>query len=81
MMKRILVLITVIVSSLEVYASQETNALDHAARAFYEQSGLSKYAEQLDKKYTPKFVKEYGGWPTFIIKTVHDQKVSYKYDF
>ena len=66
---------------LQSNASNQEDALKKVAEAFYIQSGIDKVVEKLDKKYTPKVVKEYGSWILVIQDSVVRKQISYKLEY
>jgi len=50
-------------------------------KATFVQTGTDKIVKQFEKRYTPKAVKEYGGWIAGIMKVVNDQKISFEWTF
>jgi galactokinase len=78
----IFVLATAInISTTRSPASKTHDAYNALVKATYLQTGTDKIAQDLEKKYVPKKVKEYGGWITGMIKIVRDQKVSFEWTF
>lgn len=59
-MKRLLLMMILI--SNQAVANQDKQAIEHTVKALYIQTGINLYVEELDRKYTPTFIKEYGGW-------------------
>jgi hypothetical protein len=62
-------------------ADSSKEAIRKASEALYIQSGMDKVVKQLDKKYTPKVVKKYGGWLIAIQDSVVNEQIRYKWEF
>lgn len=75
-MKKMLLLVMLLSSVCRADSTYDA-AIQKAQEAFYIQSGLDKYMRILDEKYTPEFMKNYGGWPTIIYKTIQTQQINY----
>lgn len=50
-------------------------------KATYVQTGTNVNIKQLEKRYTPKVVKEYGPWIAGIVKVMNDKKISFEWTF
>jgi len=62
-------------------ASEEQDALKALAKATYIQTETDKQVKDLEKRYIPKELKEYGGWITGTTKAIVDKKVSFEWTF
>lgn len=64
-----------------VYDNPEKEAIRALGKACYREFGLDEVAKRLEKRYVPKYVKEYGVWPTLVIKVVTEKRISYEWTF
>lgn len=64
-----------------VYDNPEREALKALGKACYVELGLDVVAKRAEKKYVPQIVKEYGVWPTLVIKVVTEKRLSYEWTF
>lgn len=62
-------------------ASDQQSAYKALIKATYIQTGMDKEAKALEKRYVPKYIKEYGAWITLTGKIVTEKKVSYEWTF
>lgn len=62
-------------------ARGEEDAYKALAKATYIQTGTDDMVSVLEKRYTPKVVKEYGGWIAGIAKVMNDRMISFKWTF
>lgn len=73
--------------SINSYATDRdySSAMNNSLRAFYAQTGLDVFVNskttELDKRYTPEFVKEYGVAPLIILKVAVQGKLEWKFTF
>jgi hypothetical protein len=78
----ILILSTAIsISNTRNLASNEQDAYRAIMKASYIQTGMDKQVKNIEKKYTPNYVKEYGGWITLTGKVITSKKISYEWTF
>lgn len=64
-----------------LYSDPEKEALKALGKAMYIELELNKVANRAEKRYVPRYIKEYGIWPTMIIKISTEKKISYKWTF
>jgi hypothetical protein len=62
-------------------SSEARDAFKTAVKAAYIQTGTDEYVKTFERKYTPKVVKEYGGWVAGIVKVVTEKRVSVAWKF
>lgn len=74
----LLILLTFLICP-QVKANEESEAIRKAGEAFYIQSGLDKVVKELDRKYTPEYVKQYGGWLIVAHKAVVEKQIGWKW--
>lgn len=70
--------------SIEVSRGPSGNSEDAykaLGKATYIQTGTDKAVSKLEKRYTPKLVKEYGGWIAGIAKAMSEKKISFEWTF
>lgn len=79
--------IGILVASMSVQASELSKdqkykeATKHAVEASYKQTGLERKVQDLEKKYTPKWVSEHVGWALVVTKAAVENKVVIKWTF
>lgn len=64
-----------------VPAGQAEDAYRALAKAIYVQTETDKVVKDLEKRYTPKIVKEYGGWIAGITKVMVEKQISLEWTF
>ena len=64
-----------------VYNNSKEEAIKTVGKAMYVELEINKSVNRLEKKYVPKIVKEYGTWPTLLIKIITEKKASYEWTF
>jgi hypothetical protein len=62
-------------------ASEADDAYKALAKATYIHTGTDKQIKAFEKRFTPKIIKEYGGWVAGITKVVTEKKVSFEWTF
>lgn len=67
--------------SLNCYANDEQEALSKAGKALYYQLKLQDIVNKLDKKYTPKTVKEFGGWLVIVRQIASEKQLKYTWEW
>lgn len=60
---------------------KDQDAIKALGKATYVQTGTDKIVKNAERKYTPKLVKEYGGWIAGIAKILNDKKISFEWTF
>ena len=63
------------------YANPTKEALSAFGKACYKEFELDDIANNLEKRYVPLFIKEYGVWPTLLIKATTEKRLSYEWTF
>lgn len=67
--------------SVAYYQDSEREAYRALGKACYREFGIDTLAKDLEKEYIPEYVKEYGIWPTLIIKAISEKRLSYEWTF
>jgi hypothetical protein len=60
-------------------ADDKKEAVKKASEALYKQTGLDNMMHELDKKYTPEYVKKYGVWLIIIQDSLVNEQIKYKW--
>lgn len=63
------------------YADPEREAIRAMGKALYKEADLDEFTKRLEKRYVPDFIKEYGLWPTLVVKIVTEGRISYEWRF
>ncbi len=81
-MKKIL-LLTILISS-SSYAGQERDAINAAARAFYEQQhwndDVNRFLQHYENKFTPR-EKQIGGYIYEVLNIINRQEIRFTWRF
>jgi len=69
------------INSVRTPSSEKEDAYKALAKATYIQTNSDKKLKEIEKKYIPKELKEYGGWITGTTKIIVDKKISFEWTF
>lgn len=69
------------ISTTRTPSSDAKDAYKALTKATYIQTGADKQAKNLERKYVPQYIKEYGGWITGTVKVIADRKISFEWTF
>lgn len=62
-------------------ADDYQDALRKAALATYKYNGWDERARELDKRYVPNFIHEYGGPAAALVTLCIEHRISWKWSF
>lgn len=61
--------------------SEEQDAMKALGKACYREFKLDKKLKEVEKKYIPEELKEYGGWTIMFGRIIIDKEIKFKWTF
>jgi hypothetical protein len=69
------------ITSVRTPSSNQKDAYKALSKAMYIETGANKQVKELERKFIPKKVREYGGWITGTVKLMTEKKISLEWTF